>query len=85
MTEIQATSPQSTLPQSSAPGNAGQPGAVSRPAVMVGRPNQASRSDIFVHRESGQVQYMDVTCECGKITRIYCEYEASPDSSTANP
>ena len=35
----------------------------------------AEEADVQVIRQNGQIQAIDVTCTCGRRTRILCEYE----------
>ena len=37
--------------------------------------NEQDKVSLNVVREKGQVKFIEVQCECGKITRIVCDYE----------
>jgi len=37
--------------------------------------SEQDKVSLNVVRENGQVKFIEVQCECGKITRIVCDYE----------
>lgn len=45
--------------------------------VLVGNFEFSSQANVQVSYAGNEIDYIDVTCDCGKVTRIHCDYDES--------
>jgi len=46
-------------------------------SVLVGNVEFSSQANVQVTYAGNEIDYIDVTCDCGKVTRIHCDYDES--------